>query len=221
MQFFRGDLAQFRAKFETAEPFQHIVLDDLWDDEELERITAEFPPKEHNLWQTYPDPKEFGKHAGGPEMWGSNTEAWFKRMFTEQQIIEDLQEITGIRPLFPDIIGGGMHMTTEGGRLASHVDFNIHPSDPTFERRINFLVFLNHDWKKKYGGTLYLGENREVAVNPKFNRTVIFATSKKSYHGHPEPVVAGHVRKSLACYYYAPRREETKESNSTIWQEAC
>ncbi|HEX3642795.1 MAG TPA: 2OG-Fe(II) oxygenase, partial [Ktedonobacteraceae bacterium] len=216
MSYFRGDLQAWHDQFVNAEPFEHLVLDGLWDDSELVTIAAEFAPPEDPRWVTYPQPEEWGKRCGGVELWREATTSWFKRMFTNEDIHHDLEVITGIETLLPDIIGGGQHLSSEGARLESHVDFNIHPSDDRFERRLNFLVFLNKNWRDEDGGVLYLGKNREVAVSPQFNRTVIFATSDKSYHGHPDPIVGANFRKSLACYFYAPRRESTTDSHSTM-----
>jgi hypothetical protein len=65
---------------------------------------------------------------------------------------------------------------------------------------------------------LYLGANREIEVLPLFNTTVIFETSSRSWHGHPEPIVGDHLRKSLACYFYAPRRSDDELLDTTVWQ---
>lgn len=211
-----GDLSASGAPFQDVEPFPYAVLDGQWDPEWLRAIAAEFPPADDPRWATYPDPKERGKRAGGPDLWGPETRRWFTEMF-EPARVRDLEKFTGIGSLTPDTVGGGMHMTPEGGRLASHVDFNIHPHDLTLERRINVLVFLNEDWRPEWGGSLVLGEHRDVEVVPEFNRTVVFATSDISWHGHPDPVVGDHLRKSLACYFYAPRRAEASSSHSTIW----
>ena len=151
------DIASLAEQFQQAAPFPHIVIDGLWDNEQLEEIATEFPEPSDPRWVTYPDPKERGKRCGGPNMWGPETQLWFNEMClfdTSRQ----LEALTGICPLTPDDIGGGMHMTTEGGRLASHVDFNIHPTNPELERRINLLVFLNPGWKREWGGTLLRSE---------------------------------------------------------------
>jgi hypothetical protein len=199
-------------------PFPHAVVDGMWDADLLRVIADEFPDPADPRWVTYPDPKEFGKRAGGPVMWGPITQNLFD-MVRSRWFVEQLEALTGVEPLTPDHVGGGMHMTTEGGRLASHVDFNIHPDHPDLERRINLLVFLNENWDPEWGGSLLLGEHREVEVVPEFNRTVVFATSDVSWHGHPDPIVGEHSRKSLACYYYAPRRAELGAEHSTVWQE--
>lgn len=204
-----------RTQFEAATPFPHAVIDDLWPADQLRACAAEFPPGDDPRWTTYPDPKEYGKRAGEERMWGPATKAFFE-MARSEMVCRQLEELTGIGPLTADDIGGGMHMTGEGGRLAMHRDFNVHPTLP-LERRLNLLVFLNEEWQREWGGTLYLGAEREVAVDPLFNRTVVFACGPESWHGHPDPIVGEHWRRSLAVYYYAPLRAETATPHTTIW----
>lgn len=203
------------ARFAAAEPFPHLVVDNLWPDSLLAAIDAEFPPADDRRWITYPDAKERGKKAGDRRMWGEATRGFFDAARSPDACAM-LELLTGIEPLTADDIGGGMHETGAGGRLAMHVDFNVHPTLP-LERRLNVLVFLSRDWDPAWGGTLYLGEQREVAVVPAWNRTVIFATGETSWHGHPEPVIGDRLRRSLACYYYAPLRAETAGAHSTVW----
>lgn len=206
------------AEWEATEPFPHLVVDGLWDPSTLQEAAEEFPDPRDPRWTTYPDPKEYGKRAGGPNCWGPATRQIIAHA-RSRQVCKVLEAATGIGPLTADAIGGGMHMTGEGGRLASHVDFNIHPDNPSLERRLNLLVFLNPGWQSEWGGVLYLGGHREVEVQPEFNRTVLFATSDKSFHGHPDPIVGDHLRKSIAVYYYAPVRETTRTAHTTIWHD--
>jgi hypothetical protein len=207
--------AEHAAQFAAASPFPHLVVDGMWPEILLASIDAEFPAAGDPRWITYPDEKERGKKAGDARMWGPATRGFFDAA-RGPEACRMLELLTGIGPLTADDIGGGMHETGEGGRLAAHVDFNVHPSLP-LERRINMLVFLSRDWDPAWGGTLYLGEQQEVAVVPAWNRTVIFATGETSWHGHPEPVVGDHLRRSLACYYYAPLRAETADAHTTVW----
>jgi hypothetical protein len=202
-------------QFAGARPFRHLVIDGLWPDDLLAVCAAEFPPGGDPRWLTYPDPKEYGKRAGDSRMWGPATRSFFEQARSPETCAV-LERLSGIGPLTPDDVGGGMHMTGEGGRLAMHRDFNRHPSLP-LERRINVLTFLNEEWDAAWGGVLYLGADREVAVEPLFNRTVIFACGPESWHGHPEPIVGNHWRKSLALYMYAPLRPETGEAHTTVW----
>lgn len=201
--------------FAGAKPFPCIILRNAWDPELLATCAAEFPPGTDPRWTTYPDPKEYGKRAGDSRMWGPATKAFFEQA-RSPEMCAALEQLTGIGPLTPDDVGGGMHMTGEGGRLAMHRDFNVHPTLP-LERRLNMLVFLNEEWDTAWGGTLYLGVDQQFALLPAFNRTVIFACGPESWHGHPEPIVGEHWRKSLAIYMYAPLRAETSDAHTTIW----
>lgn len=205
------------AEFAAAKPFPHMVVDGMWDPALLNQIDAEFPAAGDRRWITYPGVEERGKKAGPPSMWGPRTRGFFDVARSAEECAA-LEALTGIGPLTADDVGGGLHETGEGGRLASHVDFNVHPSLP-LERRINLLVFLNHGWRREWGGTLYLGEHREVEVVPEFNRTVIFACGDTSWHGHPDPIIGQHLRRSLAIYYYAPLRPETGQAHTTVWGE--
>ena len=55
-----------------------------------------------------------------------------------------------------------------------------------------------------------------TAIEPRFNRLVIFNTNDTTYHGHPTPHAfpEGYPRTSLAFYYYPvsprPRREQRR-----------
>lgn len=97
-----------------------------------------------------------------------------------------------------------------GGFLNLHHDFTMHKHLP-LERRLNVLVYLNHDWRPEWGGQLELHSNdgvssvthQEVTVEPIFNRTVVFSTPK-ALHGHRKPVACppGHSRLLFSCFYF-------------------
>lgn len=199
----------------VTDPFPHAVIDGLWPQDRLDKVAAEFPPPVDPRWQTYPQPEERGKRCGGPEMQGPLVRDLMADLMAPAQQAW-LESLTGIANLVPSAVGGGMHMTGEGGRLAMHRDFNVLPGTD-LERRLNVLLFLNEEWHAEWGGTLYLGADRQVPVLPLMNRMVIFECGPESWHGHPEPVSGEHWRKSVACYWYAPPRGPV-DSHSTIWQ---
>jgi hypothetical protein len=205
------------AQFAAAKPFPHLVVDGLWRDDELHGIAGEFPPLSDPRWQQYANERERGKKAGGAHMQGPLTRFWFDTA-RGPHVAAALEHLTGIHPLIADELGGGMHLTGEGGRLGMHTDFQRHPDLPDLQRRINMLVFLSPDWRREWGGVLYLGADREVEIVPAWNRTVIFATSNTSWHGHPDPIVGNHARKSLALYFYS-HAEGADLSDTTAWLE--
>ncbi len=113
----------------------------------------------------------------------------------------------------PYLIGGGYHEIKTGGKLGRHVDFNKH-SLWGADRRINVLIYLNDDWSPDWGGGIKLYDeqmNEVVNVLPELGTTVIFSTTQKSWHGHPEPLTCPpyRSRKSIALYYYT--------APETIW----
>jgi hypothetical protein len=200
------------------QPFPHVILKPHWADKALRTIASEFPPYDDPRWTSYPDAKERGKKAGDrSDMWGPATKTWFDYV-RSPVYLSFLTKLTGIEGLVADTWGGGMHCTGEGGRLAMHVDFSVHPDHPTLTRRLNMLTFLNPEWEPSWGGMLYLGAKRQVKVLPLLNTTVIFETSARSFHGHPDPVAGPHLRKSLACYFYAPRQSNDDLLTTTVWQ---
>lgn len=202
--------------YQNATPFPHAVIDDLWDPELLRAVAAEFPAASDPRWITYPDSKERGKRCGRPEMMAGATHAFVTQLMTEDVVLQ-VEELTGIVPLTPALIGGGMHLSTTDARLDMHVDFNRHPDNSLLERRINLLVFLTDRPEDEPGGILYLGARRDVSASPRFNRTVIFSTGETSYHGHPEPIQSDWERKSIAVYYYAPIRLDAPTQHDTRW----
>ena len=96
------------------------------------------------------------------------------------------------------------------------------------DRRINLLIYMNPEWKEEYKGALCLcDKNKNTCVKkilPTLNRCVIFNTSNKSIHGHPEKLNTpdNMSRQSITVYYYTKNKNikvdfEGDEEHSTIW----
>lgn len=193
-------------------PFLHWV-----DDEFISRETAiaaaqEFPS---DGWHTFASVHENGKgqqqRPGGPVT---------ASLLLTDELVPVVEELTGISPLVGDLLGGGMHQTVAGGHLDVHVDFNQHPHRPGWRRALNLLIYLNVDWRPGDGGELELWDGAECRsiIEPVGGRAVLFPTSDTSWHGHPNPVAAGKVRRSLAVYFFTPGQVD--RSHSTEWLHA-
>lgn len=196
------------------DPFPHIIIDWWFDRELLEAVAAEFPLADQPGWKQYRNGNE-GKYEGAPSMWGLRTFDYFDEL---EAHTDDLAGMFGIDDLSMETIGGGYHLIPPGGHLQMHTDFNRSPNTGLY-RRLNVLTFLNDRWDDP-GGLLYLGANREVTVVPEMGRTVAFATSDTSWHGHPEP--ASRWRRSLAAYFFAPTLPPGYHvDHSTVWLETA
>lgn len=192
------------------DPFPHAVVDWWFGRELLEPIVDEFPPLGDPRWGRFRNGNEY-KLEGNHTMWGPAAADYFIELDGRTA---ELEERSGIPNLTMETVGGGYHLIPPGGRLAMHVDFNRSP-DTGLYRRLNVLTYLNVDWTDP-GGVLQLGEHAEVSVVPEMGRTVIFATSATSWHGHPVP--ADQWRKSIAAYFFSPEPAPGFESEaSTVW----
>jgi hypothetical protein len=199
---------ELSAQYQAAHPFAHCVIENFLPAEITERLLREFPvitDRETKRSQ------EIFKGLCLPDQLPDS--AAFARglfySFNSEPFLGFLEALTGIKGLIPDphFLGGGFHETLSGGRLGIHADFNIHQK-LRLRRRINVLVYLNHDWKPEWGGELELWtqdmKTKAKSVAPHFNRCVIFDTNDTSWHGHPDAMTCpvDRSRKSLALYYY-------------------
>jgi len=192
-------------------PFPHLVVDGFWLTSLLDDVLAEFPAPTAPGWKQYGNGNE-RKFEGPEALWGTQTRELLRLIGACSGYLSDAFRIPD---LTMETAGGGYHLIPPGGRLAVHTDFNRSP-DTQLYRRLNLLVYLNRDWADP-GGLLELhGDDRVVEVEPEFNRTVVFETSDRSWHGHPHP--AGRWRFSVAAYFFSPEPPPGYEGDhSTRW----
>jgi hypothetical protein len=226
----RAAAAAHRDRWAAAEPFPHAVIDGLFDDAVLQRVLDEFSTERPgSIVENLPGHVSLKRSLRDePGRVGFST---FVRFFLSHLnsifFIEFLRELTGIADLVSDpwFDGAGLHETLPGGFLDVHADFNFHGAW-FLDRRLNVLVYLNPGWREEWGGCLELWD-RDLSrcakkIVPVFNRTVVFATSDASFHGHPEPVrcPAGTTRKSVAMYYFSNGRPESERGprHTTLWR---
>lgn len=201
-----------RRDFAEAQPFPHVVLDDLFDPSVLRRVLSVFPERNAIDWETFDTP-----HEQKLATKGESQIPWLARILIQylnsSTFLDFVEEVTGIRGLIadPHLSGGGLHSIPPGGKLGIHTDFLLQQR-LKLDRRLNIILYLNEDWKEEYGGHLEMwARDRSACVRrvlPVFNRIVIFSTTGFSYHGHPEPLSCptDRTRKSVALYYYTNGR---------------
>lgn len=211
-----------------ADPFPHIVIDDLFDDAVLQSIVDDFPKPEQTRWMRFDSPteKKLGYYHEHSTI-TANIRAFLDAMNGFEMLLF-LEALTGIEGLIPDPYfgGGGLHQIESGGFLKIHTDFNVHPK-LKLDRRVNLLVYLNRGWQEEWGGHLELWNasmtEQRQRIAPLFNRTIVFSTTDHSFHGHPHPLATppGVTRKSVSLYYYTAGRPEEERSapHDTIFRE--
>lgn len=190
-------------------PFPHLALEDFLAEPAARTVLDQFPGTEDAEWTQY-------KHYNESTLGTSSRDKFPPAVrqvvdtLTSDEFVDWLSRLTGIPNLQadPNIEGGGMHQTEAGGFLNVHADFQMHPHEKTWRRRVNLILYLNPEWKQEWGGCIEFWDremkNRVKKISPEFNRVVIFNTNKESFHGYPDPMRCpqGITRKSLALYYY-------------------
>lgn len=219
---------QKKNEYVQANPFPHIVIDNLFNEVILEKILQDFPNNIDQIGNIFNNSaeKKFTLNDSSNLSVETNN---FINYLNSKEFINFLQILTNIKEtLIPDpyLIGGGLHELKNDGHLNIHADFNLHPT-MKLDRRLNILIYLNKNWKVNYGGSLELWDKKmvkcEKKIIPLFNKTVIFSTTDISYHGNPEKIKNPNnmSRKSIAMYYYSngrPSKEKNLGIHSTIFR---
>ncbi len=226
-----AQLPKLAAEFQRKEPFRHVVIDDFLDEHVAKRLLADFPPFDPK--RAVNENGEIGNKAVFEKIRALGPSyAALDDLIQTRTFLDLVSTITGIPELLydPHYFGGGTHDNRDGQSLDVHVDFNRHPLTHT-HRRLNLIVYLNHDWIPAWGGNLELHRDPHAAddaitwVTPLFNRAVIFETTECSWHGFsridlPMPMKSL-ARRSIALYFYTKERpaEERAATHATIYVE--
>ncbi len=204
-----AEVEKLAAEFVANRPFPHICINGFLEQEVAEMLADEFPSGSNQDWIHY-------SHYNEEKLGRNNVNNFppVTRHIVEElnsrRFLSWLEKLTGIHGLIadPSMEGGGLHQTETGGFLNLHTDFSHHSQQKQWRRRCNLILFLNDEWNKDWGGNLELWNEEvsscQIKLAPILNRAVIFETSDRAIHGHPEPLNApdGVTRKSLALYYY-------------------
>ncbi|MFT5511793.1 MAG: hypothetical protein ACI8SE_000186 [Bacteroidia bacterium] len=225
-----GLASHYKKAYATNAPFPNIYFDDFFNDAFLSEVLSEFPEMGDKGDIQYKTPNEIKLASRGETRFGKATKV-FMHFLNSEPFLNFLTELTGIENLMGDPYyeGGGCHQIKRGGFLKVHADFNKHKRTD-LDRRLNVLIYLNKDWKEKYGGHFELWNDDmtkgEKKILPLFNRMAMFSTTDFSYHGHPDKLNCpeDRSRRSLALYYYTNGRpshevNEGLEDHTTLFVE--
>lgn len=190
-----------------AQPFPHLVLDDVLDGDALKKALHSFPSAEELESLRYDE--------GAPRRLAENPvtrlPVALQNIFADMQqskFVRFLEALTGHEGLIPDphFKAAGVHALAPGETLGVHVASNIHPQ-LKLQRQVSVYLFLNEGWEESFGGNLQLWSGDEVPacearrIIPAFNRMVIMSCTPRSFHGFPT-ATQGHVQRYLVVHYY-------------------
>jgi len=220
---------QLASRFGERDPFRHVVIDNFFAPDYCAQLLAQFPAFERGNARN--EDGRIGNKSTiekirhlGPAL------AALDDLVQSAEFLALIGRITGIPDLLYDpwYFGGGTHENRNGQELDAHVDFNRHPVEK-WHRRLNLIVYLNHEWNDAWGGSLELhsdprsADDRITVITPLYNRAVIFETTEWSWHAFPRIALPvdkqGLTRKSVALYFYTKERpaDELADSHSTIY----
>jgi Rps23 Pro-64 3,4-dihydroxylase Tpa1-like proline 4-hydroxylase len=201
------DTSALAQSFAAATPFPHVVIDDFLRADAADRIHEEARATVANVDASNVITQH---HKIACTDWSGFGELTGRLIayFNSALFVGPLEKISEIDGLIGDpwLEGGGIHMTSQGGFLKMHTDFNWHEK-LRLDRRINILYYLNKNWRPEYGGELLIQRLRapqQKTIEPIFNRLVIFNTNDETLHGHPNALAfpPDCPRLSIAMYYY-------------------
>lgn len=205
-----------KQRLSDAQPFPHLVLDDLFHPDLLALVAQEFD--DESLWTRVSSAYEFTRRSALGAPLGPASQLYFD-IVNSGWFTTCVSSITGVPYLLTDplLFGGGLHESRVGSHFAVHRDFNKHRHVGLTNEMV-VITYLNKGWQPEWGGDLELWDadrKRCMArVRPEFGQTLILPHGPRSFHGHPKPLTPpeGVVRRSVAVYYYSsPYAQQQRE----------
>jgi Rps23 Pro-64 3,4-dihydroxylase Tpa1-like proline 4-hydroxylase len=218
---------ELHERYLKGKPFPHIAIDNFLIPQYADMIAKELEGISCRDWLFDPHSEQVNKWSMPDLSRLPNMTSSVLKFFNSPAALKFFEQLTGISPLIEDstYLGGGVHLSSNGGRLGVHADFNLHPTTQK-HRRLNALLYLNRDWDPSWNGQLEIWDEEMTKpleeIYPTMNRLVVFNVTDKSFHGVPKTILCPpNVRRiSLALYYYSDDRpsEEKGPFHWASWQ---
>jgi len=165
---------EYAPRWQTAEPFPHVVIDDFLDERMAQALEREFPLLQEIEWVVRNNQNNIRRFQ--------HDETKLPRLIREmlrelnsRQFLLFVETLTGIDNLLPDpyFIGGGPHLAGRGDFLNIHADFTVHPHHRRWRRRIpdeyradmaRYVRSMKQTYGDVPGGGLQLNETNPRAA---------------------------------------------------------
>jgi len=202
-----GSAEQWRDRFAGAEPFPHMVIDELFDPAFLVQAARDFP-----------DPGEMADKPGRagvlemsdrglvPSRLVDVSDELLSARFTAW-----LSYVSGLDDLMTDPAGnwGVLRQSGDGVEGKIHVPPQRHPDQPWY-RRLTLILHVSEGLSDVNGGCLQLWDRDKTAprttIAPLFNRAVVFLNSPTAYHNASRTRLRpGQMRRIMQALYFTER----------------
>lgn len=174
---------KWRDRFASAEPFPHVVIDELFDPVLLTAAARDFP-----------DPSEMAEKSGrtGVLEMSDRSQVPPRLVEVSDELLSPrftswLSRVSGVDGLVADPGGnwGVLRQSGDGVEGAIHVPPQRHPDKPWY-RRLTLILHLSEDLGEADGGCFQLWDLDKATVRrsiaPLFNRAIVFLNSPTAYH---------------------------------------
>lgn len=183
---------------------------------------AELWPAVDEKWWSYCNPIEvkyaFDKIGELPDV--------FRRVFAALGTPEcsarmaEMMSIDDKLEADPWLHGAGLHSMPRDGRLAVHLDYEVHPYSGKY-RRLNMILYMNPEWRDEWRGETQIWDSKcstcVFSSKIRWNSALIFTTTNMSWHGVPARITCpeGMTRNTIAYYWIGDEKgravEEARE----------
>lgn len=195
---------EWRDRFAGAEPFPHLVIDELFDPAALAAAAREFP-----------DPSEMAEKPGrtGVLEMSDRSRVPSRLIDVSDELLSArftawLSRVSGIDGLTTDPGGnwGVLRQSGDGVEGTIHVPPQRHPDKP-WHRRLTLILHLSEGLSDANGGCFQLWDRDKATVRrtiaPVFNRAVVFLTSPTAYHNASRTRLGpGRLRRIMQGLYF-------------------
>lgn len=197
-------VGRWRDSFARAEPFPHVVIDELFDPTFLAEAARDFPePSEMTEKPGRTGVLEMSDRSRIPPRLVDVSDELLSARFTAW-----LAQVSGIDGLTTDPGGnwGVLRQSGDGVEGKVHVPPERHPDKP-WHRRLTLILHLSEGLSEANGGCFQLWDRDKTTVRrtvaPLFNRAVVFLNSPTAYHNASRTRLApGQMRRIMQALYF-------------------
>ncbi len=199
-----GSRDEWKARFDRAEPFPHLVIDELFHPDLIREAASVFPsPGDMAEKPGRKGVLELSDRGLVPPLLRQMSDELLSERFTDW-----LSFVSGVDELITDPGGnwGVLRQSGDGVEGKIHVPPSQHPKKPWY-RRLTLILHLTPGLDESNGGCFQLWDRDKgtprVSIEPLFNRAVVFLNSPTAFHNASRTRLGpGQMRRIMQALYF-------------------